>query len=56
MEIQFETWIDYLIFFIILVKIVFMISAIGHIILSHSTSNKANSFLRFHLIAACIAA
>ena len=41
MEIQFETWIDYLIFFIILVKIVFMISAIGHIILSHSTSNKA---------------
>ena len=38
---QFETWIDYLIFFIILVKIVFMISAIGHIILSHSTSNKA---------------
>ena len=41
MEIQFETWIDYLIFFIILVKIVFILSAIGHIILSHSTSNKA---------------
>ena len=43
MEIQFETWIDYLIFFIILVKIVFILSAIGHIILSHSTSNKAKN-------------
>jgi len=41
MEIKFETWVDYLIFFIILVKIVFIISAIGHIIFSHSTSNKA---------------
>ena len=41
MQIKLETWLDYFIFFIILVKIVFIISAIGHLILSHSTSAKA---------------
>jgi hypothetical protein len=41
MEIKFEKSIDYLIFFIILVKIVFIISAIGHIFFSHSASNRA---------------
>jgi hypothetical protein len=43
MEIKFEKWIDYLIFFIILVKIVFIISAIGHIYFSHSTINQAKN-------------
>ena len=41
MEIKFEKEIDYLIFFIILVKIVFIISAIGHIYFSHSTIKQA---------------
>jgi hypothetical protein len=41
MEIKFEKWIDYLIFFIILVKIIFIISAIGHIYFSHSTKPNA---------------
>ena len=36
-----ESSLDYFIFFIILVKIVFIISAIGHVILSHSTSSQA---------------
>lgn len=39
----FETSLDFFVFFIILVKIVFIISAIGHLILSHSTSSKAAS-------------
>jgi hypothetical protein len=34
---KFETEIDYFVFFIILIKIVFMLSAIGHIYFSHST-------------------
>jgi hypothetical protein len=37
----FESWIDYFLFFIIFVKIVFVISAIGHLILSHSTNDRA---------------
>ena len=41
MEIKLEKSIDYLIFFIILIKIVFILSAIGHIYFSHST--KPNS-------------
>jgi hypothetical protein len=41
MQIKLETSLDYFIFFIILIKIVFIISAIGHLILSHSTSAKA---------------
>ncbi len=41
MELKFETSLDYFVFFIILVKIIFIISAIGHVILSHSTSSKA---------------
>ena len=43
MEIKFEKEIDYLIFFIILVKIVFIISAIGHIYFSHSTIKQAKN-------------
>jgi hypothetical protein len=38
---KFETSLDYFVFFIILVKIVFILSAIGHVILSHSTSSQA---------------
>jgi hypothetical protein len=40
MKIKFETYLDYYIFFIILIKIVFIISAIGHIILTQSTNSK----------------
>lgn len=43
MEIKFEKLIDYLIFFIILVKIIFIISAIGHIYFSHSTMKQAKN-------------
>jgi len=42
MQLKFETLLDYFVFFIILVKIVFIISAIGHVFLSHSTNLKAN--------------
>ena len=41
MQLKFETSLDYFVFFIILIKIVFIISAIGHLFLSHSTSDKA---------------
>lgn len=41
MQLKFETSLDYFIFFIVLVKIVFIISAIGHVILSHSTNTNA---------------
>lgn len=41
MQLKFETSIDYFVFFIILVKIIFIVSAIGHVILSHSTNEKA---------------
>jgi len=41
MRIKLETSLDYFIFFIVLIKIIFIISAIGHLILSHSTSSKA---------------
>lgn len=41
MQLKFETSLDFFIFFIILIKIVFIISAIGHLILSHSTNAKA---------------
>ena len=43
MQIKLETLLDYFIFFIIFIKIVFIISAIGHLILSHSTSPKAKN-------------
>jgi hypothetical protein len=38
-----KTWIDYFLFFIIIVKIVFVISALGHLILSHSTNSRAQN-------------
>jgi len=41
MQLKFENSIDYFVFFIILIKIVFIVSAIGHLILSHSTNKNA---------------
>ena len=41
MQLKLETWLDFFIIFIFFIKIVFIVSAIGHIILSHSTSDKA---------------
>ena len=41
MQLKLETWHDFFIIFIFFIKIVFVVSAIGHIILSHSTSVKA---------------
>ena len=41
MLIKFEKTIDYYTFFIILIKIVFGLSAIGHIYFSHSTRTNA---------------
>lgn len=43
MPLKFETTLDFFIFFIIFIKIVFIISAIGHLILSHSTSSQAKN-------------
>ena len=43
MNLKFETNLDLFIIFIILIKIIFVFSAIGHLILSHSTNpNAAN--------------
>jgi hypothetical protein len=41
MTFKFDSWHDYFIFFIFLVKIAFIISAIGHLILSQSTNSRA---------------
>lgn len=41
MHSKLENSLDFFLFFIIFVKIVFIISAIGHLILSHSTNSKA---------------
>ncbi len=38
---KFENWIDYFLLFIVVVKIIFIISAMGHLIISHSYSDKA---------------
>ena len=40
MHFKFETTMDYFIFFIILIKLVFIISAIGHIFLTYFSKNK----------------
>lgn len=42
MRIKLETSIDYFLFFIVIIKIIFLISAVGHIILSHSTNKNAS--------------
>ena len=43
MPLKFETSLDFFVFFIILIKIIFIISAIGHLILSHSKSTQAEN-------------
>ena len=40
MLLKFETTPDYFLFFIILIKIIFIISAIGHVLLTYSTNKK----------------
>ena len=37
MQLKFETTLDFFIIFIIVIKIIFILSAIGHLILSHSS-------------------
>jgi uncharacterized membrane protein YfcA len=41
MQIKFEKTIDYFLFFIILIKIIFVGSAVGHLILSHLHNDRA---------------
>ena len=41
MQFKFETPLDFFIIFIIFIKFAFILSAIGHIILSHSSSDAA---------------
>ena len=40
MQFKFETWLDYFIFFIIFIKVIFVFSAIGHVVVSRSSSSK----------------
>ena len=41
MRIKLETSIDFFLLFIVIIKFIFVLAAIGHIILSHSTNKKA---------------
>ncbi len=41
MGIKLETSVDVFLLFIVVIKVIFVLSAVGHIILSHSTNNKA---------------
>ena len=48
MDFQFITSLDYFVFFIIFIKIVFVISAVGHLILTHlSIGQKLDSKLLY---------
>ena len=40
MQLKFETTLDYFIFFIVLIKLVFIISAIGHLVLTFTSNTK----------------
>ncbi len=40
MKLKLETWLDFFILFIFLIKIVFVISAVGHIVLSHAPNKS----------------
>jgi len=42
MRIDFNKPFNYFIFFIIFIKVIFILSAIGHIILSHNSSSQAS--------------
>ena len=41
MHLKFEKTLDYFLFFIILIKVIFLGAAIGHLILSHLYNEKA---------------
>lgn len=41
MRIKLETDIDYFLLFIVIIKFIFVLAAVGHIVLSHSTNKKA---------------
>ena len=43
MQLNFDNWLNYFTMFIIFIKIIFITCAVGYVILSHSTSNKAAS-------------
>jgi hypothetical protein len=43
MRIKLESSIDFFLLFIVIIKIVFVLAAIGHIFLSHSTNKKAST-------------
>jgi len=43
LKLKLETSLDFFLLFIILVKIVFFVSAVGHLILSHSVSDRAKN-------------
>ncbi len=40
MNFRFDNALDYFLYFIIFIKIIFVLSAIGHVILTHSSKNK----------------
>jgi cell division protein FtsW (lipid II flippase) len=40
-ELKFETWLDYFIFFIIIIKIVFLFTSIGHVLITYSENEVA---------------
>ena len=40
MQLKFDTTLDYFIFFIILIKLIFIVSALGHIILTFTSNEK----------------
>lgn len=44
MHFNFETKLDFFIFFVFIIKIVFVLSAIGHLVLSHATSSLSQKF------------
>jgi len=39
-----NSWVDLFVGFIILIKIIFVISSVGYVILSYSTSDNANKY------------
>jgi hypothetical protein len=41
MQLKFDTTLDYFIVFIILVKIVFLFTSVGHLVASHSSNSRA---------------
>lgn len=43
MSLKFDTTMDFFILFIIFIKIIFIISAVGHLILSHSSGTQAKN-------------